>query len=86
MFILYLILVNLGLFVAMGYDKSASKRGEWRIPERTLFLLAAIGGSVGGICGMRFFHHKTKHAFFAIGFPCILTIQIIGIVALLMIC
>lgn len=83
MFILYLILVNLGLFVVMGYDKLASKRGEWRIPERTLFLLAAIGGSVGGICGMRFFRHKTKHAFFAIGFPCILAIQVVGVITLL---
>lgn len=84
MFILYLILVNLGLFAAMGYDKSASKRGEWRIPERTLFLLAAIGGSLGGICGMRFFRHKTRHLSFVIGFPCILAIQVIGIATLLL--
>ena len=33
-------------------------------------------GSVGAILGMRFFHHKTRKAKFAIGVPVILLVQI----------
>ena len=71
----YLIAVNLAAFAAFGIDKARAKRGAWRIPERTLFLLALIGGSVGAICGMFFFHHKTRHWYFRCGLPLILAAQ-----------
>ena len=73
--IAYLILINLALFVLMGVDKRRAKKGRWRIPEKTLFLLAVIGGSAGGIAGMQLFRHKTKHKSFYIGFPVILILQ-----------
>lgn len=57
------------------------RRNKWRIPEKTLILSAVIGGSVGAILGMRFFHHKTRKARFAIGVPVILLVQI-GVVCL----
>ena len=60
----------------MGIDKSKAKRGAWRIPEKTLFLLSIIGGSVGTWLGMYAFHHKTKHWYFVIGMPLILVGQI----------
>lgn len=73
----YLILVNIAGFVLMGVDKSKAKRRKWRIPEATLFLVAAIGGSIGSIAGMYAFRHKTKHWYFVYGMPVILLIQVV---------
>ena len=72
----YLLAVNLLLFALMGIDKWKAKRGAWRIPEKTLFLTAALGGSVGGILGMKVFRHKTRHNSFKYGFPAILLAQL----------
>lgn len=75
--IAYLILVNIAGFVLMGVDKSKAKRRKWRIPEATLFLVAAIGGSIGSIAGMYTFRHKTKHWYFVYGMPVIFLIQVL---------
>ena len=72
----YLLAVNVLAFSAMGLDKRKARRGAWRVPERTLLGLAAIGGSVGAICGMRTFHHKTLHKRFRYGLPTILFLQL----------
>lgn len=72
----YLVIANCVGFSAMGIDKSKAKRGAWRIPEKTLFLLSIIGGSVGTWLGMYAFHHKTKHWYFVVGMPLILIVQI----------
>lgn len=74
--VIYLIIINLITFLAMLIDKKKAERGEWRIKESTLLLLAALGGSIGGIVGMYVFHHKTKKLKFSIGFPTILAFQI----------
>ena len=76
-------LVGLG---TMGLDKTiARKNGERvqrgrkprrRIPEKTLFLIAALGGSLGVLAGMYLFRHKTKHKSFVFGVPLILAAQI----------
>ena len=71
----YLLLMNGAGFCLMGLDKSRARKGTWRIRERTLFLVAAAGGSIGSLCGMRAFHHKTKHKSFIIGMPAILLAQ-----------
>lgn len=75
--LIYLILVNITGFAMMGIDKKRAKRGAWRIPEKTLFLASALGGSIGTWAGMYFFHHKTKHWYFVVGMPLILLAQII---------
>ena len=62
-------------FMAMGIDKLKARAGKWRIPERTLFLLAAMGGALGGMLGMLAFRHKTKHWYFAIFFPALAILQ-----------
>lgn len=73
---IYLIFMNLLAFLLMGLDKSKARRNRWRIPEKTLFLSAILGGSIGAILGMQVFRHKTKHASFRIGMPCILILQL----------
>lgn len=78
--LIYLGIINLIGFFSMFLDKQKAKRGKWRIPEKTLFLLAAIGGSLGTTLGMHVFRHKTKHWYFKLGMPLILIVQIILII------
>ena len=61
----------------MGIDKSRAKRQAWRIPEKTLFMCAILGGSFGTMVGMNTFRHKTKHWYFKYGLPAILAVQVI---------
>ena len=74
-----LLLMNLIGFALMGADKRRAKRHAWRIPEKTLFLVAILGGSLGAWAGMYVFHHKTKHWYFAVGMPLILAGQMIAV-------
>ncbi len=68
--------MSLVLFIMMGVDKAKARKGAWRIPEKTLFILALLLGAVGGTIGMYVFRHKTKHWYFAVGFPLIAVVQI----------
>lgn len=77
--ILYAVLINLAALIVFGVDKKRARRHEWRISERTLFLLALAGGSVGAILGMLVFRHKTRKWYFILGIPLILMIQIISV-------
>ena len=72
----YLAAVNLVTFTVYGVDKAKTRRGAWRVPEKTLFLLPLLGGSVGALLGMLVFRHKTKHWYFVWGIPLILLAQI----------
>lgn len=74
--ICYLSAVNLLALALMGLDKGKARRGARRIPEKTLFLTAVIGGSVGAIAGMFLFRHKTRHLSFVLGLPAILLAQL----------
>lgn len=72
---MYLIAVNLLDFFCFWLDKQKAKTNQWRISEKTLLGIAICGGSLGAICGMRIFRHKTRHAKFTVGLPVILLIQ-----------
>lgn len=74
--LVWLAAVNVVTFAVYGIDKAKAKRGAWRVPERTLFLLPLLGGSLGALLGMKVFHHKTKHWYFVWGIPLILLAQI----------
>ena len=73
--LLYLAAVNVVAFAVYGADKRRAKKGKRRVPEKTLFLLAIIGGSVGALAGMYAFRHKTRHWYFVWGIPAILAAQ-----------
>ena len=72
---IYLIVMNLIGLAVMAMDKSKARHHVWRIPEKTLFLVSILGGSVGTWAGMYLFHHKTKHWYFVTGMPLILVCQ-----------
>ena len=76
-FIYYLIIINLVGFSIMYIDKHKAINKKYRIPEKNLFLICLMGGSLGLLIGMYKFHHKTKHNKFVYGIPLILILNII---------
>lgn len=74
--ICYLLIMNIIGIAVMGIDKAKAKRHAWRIPEKVLFLVSLLGGSIGTWAGMYIFRHKTKHWYFVVGMPAILILQI----------
>ena len=82
--ILILTVMSAVLFLTMGADKSRAKSHCRRIPEARLFLLAILGGAVGGTLGMWVFRHKTRHWYFAVFFPLLAAAQLYVLAAALL--
>lgn len=76
-FIIYIIAINLLSFYVMYSDKSKAIRNARRIPEKSIFLLCFLGGSLGTYLGMYKFRHKTKHINFLVMVPVIFLLNII---------
>ena len=74
--ICYLLAINIATFFLYGIDKYKAKKNQWRISEATLLTMAAIGGSIGALAGMRLWHHKTMHKKFKYGIPLIIIMQV----------
>ena len=74
--IYYLLIINIITFIIYGIDKYKSIKHKYRISEKTLIILAILGGSVGAFIGMIVFHHKTKKKKFIITIPIILLIWV----------
>ncbi|GAB3065007.1 DUF1294 domain-containing protein [Virgibacillus ainsalahensis] len=77
--LIYAVGVNIITFILMGLDKQKAKKQQYRIPERTFWLLSILGGAVGSYLGMKTFSHKTKHRSFVFGMPFIIIIHTIFI-------
>ncbi len=78
----YFAILNILGLALMGIDKWKARKGAFRIPEATLFIIALIGGSVGSILGMYLFRHKTRHWYFVFGMPAILLLQLAAVYVL----
>lgn len=72
---LYLFGINLLTFLLMGVDKMKARKGQWRIKEITFILMALLGGGIGVLMGMVFYHHKQSKKKFYIGVPLIYVIN-----------
>lgn len=79
-FIIYLVIVNIIGFLVMWLDKRKAIKGKWRIPEKTLFIITALGGGIGTTIGMYFFRHKTQKLQFVLGLPIITVLEFIAII------
>jgi len=75
---IYLLVINIIGFLIMGIDKAKAKANAWRIPEKTLFGIALVGGSLGVWIGMNSFRHKTKHWYFKYGIPAIFFVEFLA--------
>jgi len=80
--LLYILIANMIGFYLMWKDKQKAKQRAYRIPERTFWLLAILGGGIGIYIGMQTFRHKTKHKSFTIGIPVLIVINIISFISL----
>ena len=80
--IAYVLVVSFVLCIYMYIDKQRAIKHEWRISEKSLFLMAIFGGALGGVLGMYLFRHKTKHNTFAFGFPLIAAVHVFLLVKL----
>lgn len=80
--LIYLLIINLIGFFMMWSDKRKAKKGKWRIPEQTLFVVTALGGGIGTIAGMYKFRHKTQKLKFTIGLPVLVILEIILVIYL----
>ncbi|MEK4486697.1 DUF1294 domain-containing protein [Psychrobacillus sp. FSL H8-0484] len=66
--LIFILVMSIIAFFVMGYDKSQAKKRGQRVSERTLWMLALLGGGIGAYLGMQLFRHKTKHTNFRVGF------------------
>ena len=82
--LIYLAIMNIVAFLTYGLDKWKAKKDKWRVPEKVLLLMAAVGGSIGAFLGMRIFHHKTQKWKFKLGVPVIFLLQVALVVFILL--
>ncbi|MPM55251.1 hypothetical protein SDC9_102044 [bioreactor metagenome] len=81
--IYYLMIINVIGFFIMSIDKKKAIKNVYRIPEKNLFFICIVGGSLGMLIGMYKFHHKTKHNKFVYGVPLLLISNIIMIYSIM---
>ncbi len=81
----YILIISVISVVMTIRDKSCAKKGKWRVPEKTLFILSALGGSVAMYITMKAIRHKTQHKRFMIGIPVIMIVQALMILAVILI-
>lgn len=79
--VIFAVMTVVGILV-MGIDKSRAKKGDWRIKESTLFLVALLFGGVGTTFGMIIFRHKTKHWYFVVFMPLLAVLNVVAIMFL----
>lgn len=78
----YLAVISLIAVIFTIYDKHAARKGKWRIKERTLLIIAGLGGSVVMLATMLAARHKIRKAKFMVGIPVITLLQIVAFVVI----
>lgn len=79
-FMIYLMIISIIAVIMTVSDKAKARKHKRRIPEKTLFLTAALGGSAAMYLTMLTIRHKTKHKRFMIGLPLIIILQIVIVI------
>jgi len=80
----YLVIINLVAVYLTIRDKNAARKHSWRIKERTLLLVSALGGSVAMFFTMLAIRHKTRHAKFMVGIPLIILVQVAAVIFIIL--
>ena len=79
-FLIYILIINIFALLMMRYDKNQAIKKNYRVSEKTLFLISFLLGAIGIYTGMYIFRHKTQKLGFVIGFPFITILEIITII------
>ena len=74
--------MSLVTLIAFALDKSAARGGRRRVPERTLQLLALLGGWPGALLAMPVFRHKRRKGSF-VAIVVLIVLVHVAIIALL---
>ena len=82
--VIYFFIINLFAIFLMKYDKVKAINNQYRVSEKTLYLIALILGGIGIYIGMYLFRHKTKHVKFTVGIPLIIILNILTIYYLIL--
>lgn len=77
---IYYLIINIIAFAMYGIDKLMAVKHAYRVPEKTLILMAGLGGGLGALLGMLCFRHKIRKVKFVILVPVFLLIHIAAIV------
>ena len=77
--IIYIAIVSLISIIITIYDKKIAGKGKRRVPEATLLMWSALGGSIAMLLTMFSIRHKTQHKKFMIGIPLIIILQVVAI-------
>jgi uncharacterized membrane protein YsdA (DUF1294 family) len=75
--------VNIATFALFAFDKRQARIGGRRIPERTLLIMAAIGGSPGALAAQQILRHKTRKQPFGARLATIVGVQAVGLALIL---
>lgn len=59
---------SLFAFLSYALDKSAARRGRWRVSEEKLQALALVGGWPGALVAQRWLRHKSRKTSFQVTF------------------
>ena len=78
--LVYLVIINLITFLAFAYDKYRAKNDGWRVKNFFLLGLSFLGGSLGGLLGMKFLRHKSKKSYYRLGLPLMVLLQVLVLV------
>ena len=73
----YLAAINLIAVIVTVHDKLAAVRGSWRVKERTLMLISALGGAPAMYLTMLIIRHKTRKPLFMIGIPLVFVLELV---------
>lgn len=79
----FFFIINLIAMLVTIQDEHRAQKHRWRIPEHSLLILAAVGGSPAMFLTMLLIHHKTRHLKFMIGIPLIIIVQVCSILFIL---
>jgi len=64
----YYLALSVATFIVYAIDKWAARNHRWRTSERTLHLLALIGGWPGALIAQQVFRHKSRKEAFRVVF------------------
>src|SRR4051812_22763787 len=76
----YVVAVNAATFAAFAWDKHRARSGGWRVPERTLLSMAAVGGAIGALLAAQVLRHKSYKEPFRTQLRSIAALQLVALV------